>query len=262
MKFAPVCPVHIYEELAKKGEQYIGDYFLLLAHDVLAHATEYDAFFRETYPAMFDKKPFIIMDNSVIELGSSVSMRMLMDAVDVVGADVLAIPDVLQDCPGTYQAALNFVPAWLDENGDDSSCALMFIPQGNHQTSFELCVRMVAENPTMREHIEWIGIARNLTDRIYPSRTFAVAYVRRYFPEAKIHMLGFSDNTTDDLITCHSYSRDIVGIDSAVPLRIPAPLEFPIQDAGKRGDWWETAKATDQLFENTLEIRHRVGEID
>lgn len=265
MKFAPVCPIHIYKALHdatyRKGEtqDIIGDYFLLLAHDVIANQAAYHEFFTMLRA---ERDITIIMDNSVIELGSSCNASVLVQACEIVNADVLVIPDVLEDGIATVSAADKFLGDWEEYAkpvfGDDLP-ALMFVPQGSHQTQWEHCVKMAAEE--FASKIKWVGIPRNLTDRIYHSRTFAVDIVKRYLPDVKIHMLGFSDHTTDDLATCHAYMDDIEGIDSAVPLRILEPLNFPIQDAGKRGDWWETAEISDQMIANLIDIRHRVGEL-
>lgn len=259
-KFAPVCPIHIYEAMYNaegqdEAHDIIGDYFLLLAHDVLDHESEYLEFFTKLRA---EREITIIMDNSVIELGTSVSTRTLINACNIVDADVLVIPDELNNGAATSRMAEKFISEWMD-NGDDVECRadLMFVPQGNHRSQYEICAKNAAE--FLLPHISWIGVARNLTGRLYPSRIEVVQFLDMVFPELKFHMLGFSDNTLDDLETCLYYKDRIEGIDSAVPLRIPAELEHPIQDAGKRGTWWDTVTPTDQMFANVLEVRSRLA---
>ena len=208
VKFAPVCSINIYEDLAAHGKETIGDYFLLLAHDVLANKERYEKFFVTDAETNFANPPFIIMDNSVIELGSSVSVVNLLHAAQIVNANVLAIPDVLQDGALTILAAEQFLKDWQELTKGESEIDLMFIPQGNHATQYEWCAKHAKEN--FGEHIKWIGIARNLTGRIYNSRTQAFAALHDIFGnDVGYHMLGFSEDVNDDLGTC-IVNRDII----------------------------------------------------
>ena len=249
-KFAPVAPIHIYKELQVTSEEAFGDYFLLLAHDVVKHPKEY----REVF---YDKGYTIIMDNSVIELGTAVDIEMLTKACNIVGADVLAIPDVLQDGLATVEATFKFMDEWRCQVDGiyEYIPDLMFIPQGSSPADYEACITTAK---TCGLKPEWIGIARNLTTRVYPSRDSAVAFCKETFPDAKIHLLGFSENTADDLLV--ALRDDVEGIDSAVPLRIDVPLQDPIQAIGPRGDWWENAKMSTQVIANLKDVRKRLRE--
>jgi hypothetical protein len=265
MRFAPVCPIHIYEALAKLGNQYIGDYFLLLAHDVLdpKNSERYAKFFQADFEHITGHVPEIIMDNSVIELGSSVSAETLIAAAKIVRADVIAIPDVLEDGVGTVHAADTFMREWL-QTQRGSMPQLMFVPQGKNVADFCACFEHVMKK--WREHIRWVGIPRNLTHRVFPTRRIPVGYVASYFDAYKlpvnIHMMGFSDYTADDISTCREYADIISGIDSAVPLRCTELItevdKFP--DVPPRGNWWEVAQPTGMMATNVLRARIILGE--
>lgn len=257
MKFAPVCPIHIYEALAERGEEYIGDYFLLLAHDVLANQKRYEQFFKY-------RNATIIMDNSVIELGNACTAQNLIEAAETIGAgnDVcVAIPDVLQDGVATLERAQRFLDEW-HSFANAHKFGKMYIPQGKDITDFSISMEQALY--TFPDEFEWVGIARNLTDRIFPTRKIAAGYISRIVGDhVRLHLLGFSDNVADDIDTCQHLAPYIEGIDSAVPLRLGTKnVAVGVADAfpgtGPRGDWWDTVQMNDLLAENTLAFRQRI----
>jgi len=258
MRFAPVCPINIYEALREKSPQHLGTYFLLLAHDVLEHAERYNAFFAN-HPEYT-----IILDNSVIELGDACTAKNLMDAARILGGVAcVAIPDVLEDGPATLAAGEQFLADWDDliyETGFD--VPKMFIPQGRNLGEWAECLFL-----GRKFNASWVGIPRNTVPRIVASRRRLVELVVDSYPiNTKIHLLGFSGDTADDVTLCnHPYIRQFVdGIDSAVPLRLTEPLTSTPQDPGPRGDWWETAQASELMFNNvvgTTGIRNLISDI-
>lgn len=257
MKFAPVCPIHVYEALAAEGQEYIGDYFLLLAHDVLQHQERYERFFAR-------RGCTIIMDNSVIELGNACTAANLYEAAAAIapGNDVcVAIPDVLQDGVATFERAKRFLDEAAGIRGSEQF-EKMYIPQGKDIKDFSISMEQALY--TFPDEFEWVGIARNLTDRIFPTRKIAAGYISRIVGNhVRLHLLGFSDNVADDIDTCLHLAPYIEGIDSAVPLRLGTKgvsvgigEQFP--DTGPRGDWWDTVVANELLLENTLAFRQTI----
>lgn len=258
VKFAPVCPAHVYAAMDvwdkghKEDARVMGDYFLLLAHDVVANAKAYERIFKE-------KDCTIIMDNSVIELGTAVDVSILKEACDIVNADVLAIPDVLQDGKATLLAAESFMDRWTAISAP-ASIELMYIPQGKDPQDYLDCISgaAMADIPA-----DWIGIARNLVPRVFTSRMFPIALAELFFPGTKQHLLGFSGDVLDD-VEC-AKSGFVEGIDSAVPLRMGSAglnLEKGIIDPGPRGDWWDTVYITDLMMTNLLAYRRLIGEVE
>lgn len=266
VNFAPVCPIHIYEGLAQYSPQAIGSYFLLLAHDVIANAEAYRKFFVEEAAKNFGgEKPFIIMDNSVIELGEACNARTLLEACLIVEATAVAMPDALENGSLTIMRTQKFLNEWKGFVGIDD-IELMFIPQGLDQIDFIKCV----ETAQLRfeEEIAWVGVPRNLTGRVFPTRMLAVGYLAAMFPEADLHMLGFSDDIGDDIATCNTVGHLLTGIDSAVPLRL-GTQKLPLQDMqtknfmspGPRGAWWENVQMTQAIAERVLETRKLLHEV-
>ena len=258
MRFSPVAPIHILEGLALKGREYIGDYFLLLAHDVLENAARYEKFFEGR------KNDFIIMDNSVIELGTSCTAAVLLEAAKIVGANVVVVPDVLQDGQQTIEATYAFMEGWNVVKYSPRP-ELMMVPQGNDIGDYMRCVEQIV--PEYAHLVKWIGIARNLTDRVFPTRRMAVAYLHTYMQmfrdKPKLHMLGFSENVEDDIDTCNKMRRLIQGIDSAVPLRATYPIgKEPVSiNVGPRGNWWHEAVLTEVMADNVYWTRKWIGEL-
>lgn len=258
-KFAPVCPIHIYEQLYEKGPEYIGDYFLLLAHDVVSNRERYAKFFN----MLRREKPItIILDNSVIELGTSCNAVVLYEACEIIKPTCLAIPDVLQKGAATYKSANNFLRDWDAITLMAMKYPLMYIPQGETMEDYEGCIAWGAE--TFGHKIQWIGLARNLTNRVFSSRSDAVYLAQKYFPDAKLHMLGFSVNTADDIFVCRKYGNIIEGIDSAEPLRIKKNigLQEDLINPGPRGEWWDKVEMDDVLAHNTLQMRLMIGDMN
>lgn len=246
--FAPVCPIHMYKQLKEKGPEHFGDYFLLLAHDVVKHPKEYQEVF-------LDAKDYtIIMDNSVIELGTAVDHGMLRDACGIVDADVLAIPDVLEDGEGTIKASSEFLDVW-NPQGMSQTPELMFIPQGSDLDDYVGCVMRACD---LNIPMDWIGIARNVTDRIIHSRLSLAGFFAVLQPTSKLHLLGFSRDTSDDILC--ATSPLVEGIDSAVPVRTQQRISkhVYITDPGPRNTWWEEGVLEPFQLDNLEVIRNRI----
>ena len=246
-KFAPVCPIHMYSELKEMGPEYFGNYFLLLAHDVVKHPKEYNEVFCSD-----GEERMIITDNSVIELGTSVDSEILKEACNIVEAEVLAIPDVLEDGEATVKTAAEFICKW-DPAGMAQEPELMFIPQGSDLDDYVGCVMNACD---LDLPMDWIGIARNTTGRIVKSRQQLIGFFTTLQPLSKLHLLGFSVDTVDDMLCARSPL--VQGIDSAVPLRTAHPYVEGcpnILDPGPRGTWWETGKLEKHQLNNVLVIQ-------
>ncbi len=250
-KFAPVCPVNIYEAL--KEQKMLEDYFLLLAHDVAANQDRYSKVFTENLP--FPETTDIIMDNSVIELGGFVDLDLVSDAVAATKANVVVLPDVLEDGKATAKATLKHFPKWKDALPRGTQ--FMFVPQGETLEDWVTCLETVADE--ISTHIDWIGIPRNTPGRIIDSRRALIDIAKTIIPHSRIHLLGFSDDIIDDVRSCshiHAF-----GIDSAVPLRLASqgkPMSL-VADPGPRGNWWEEAEFNQRMIRNTDKMSQLVG---
>lgn len=242
-KFAPVAPIQVVRDLSPSA---CGDYHLLLAHDVAEHAKEYRQFFG------LHRNMTIIMDNSVIELGGAVDLKVVKAACTAVDSTTVVLPDVLLDSKATVESCLAALEVWpaqfAELFGHRTDRGFMIVPQGRSLAEFAWCAEQFASNP----NINFWGVPRNLVKEI-GSRARAIDIVSCINPNRRIHMLGFSDNVCDDIICAKD--RRVEGIDSAVPLRAGSlGIEFCFNtDMPPRGNWWDDATHVplmDQNIEN------------
>src|SRR5881392_1163767 len=102
-RFAPVCSLDMLKEL--DYYQVLGDYHLLLAHEVLKQPNEWKKFYSKIR-SFLGSNPFVIMDNSLIGLGRPLEAEQIAEAADIVTADVVVLPDVLQFYQETVDASV------------------------------------------------------------------------------------------------------------------------------------------------------------
>lgn len=225
-KFAPVVPTIVADYYDSAGM--LGDYHLLLAHDVVAHPTDYHRLFS-------DVSRFVIMDNSVIELGHPVDLTFMRTAIGITHANVFALPDELLDKDGTIAATMKALDEWGSLITKETSA--MAVPQGANWAEWLECLEAFAKV----EDIAWIGIPRNVVNKLDVSRVDAVAAVRQVAPDMQIHLLGFSNDMQDDIAAAKL--EGVAGIDSAVPSRMGMRDGIPINADNyvhsPRGDWWD-----------------------
>lgn len=252
MSFAPVAPFHILEKLKESGD--LGRYHLVLAHDVLAHASSFQNLFADYMFAT------IIVDNSVIELGYPLDPQAILAAGEVfVGGQrtvCIVLPDALLDCDETIRLVKGSLDAWSEMH---AKFKFMFVPQGRTLAEFLKCAEAFADEPM----IDFIGVARNIA-QITGTRTDAIRLLHAIFPEKNMHLLGFADSIWDD-IEClrmpEPYKNRIMGIDSAVPLRLENH-EMQLSDGPyppRPKLWWETAKFTPTVLNNVRRYRKWIG---
>lgn len=242
-EFAPVCPPQILQKFKAYGQ--LGDYHLLLAHDIANNPEVYGEIFSRTH---FNSMQ-IILDNSVIELGGAVNIDTIVTAARVVKPTTTVLPDVLLDKQATItncrQALVDwtaaFDHAYLDPN-------FMIVPQGRTLKEWIECAEHFADDP----QINFWGIPRNIEKTAIRSRRDLVDIVHAINPSRSIHLLGFSDNVIDDILTARHHL--VSGIDSAVPIRavsagIPLSLTGTLNRMPPRGDWWQTAEFTPAMLD-------------
>jgi len=238
-RYAPVVPLSIARML--KEAKILGNYHLLLAHDILAHPHEY----REVYGHLQeDAFKYIILDNSVIELGEPLPPKDLLKAADIVKADVIVLPDVLRNKDATVEA----VKAGIQELGG-GKYALMALPQGEKYSSWQRCVEEFDRIPGFSRAVTTIGIPRNVRQHLGHSRVDAAIFVKCILNPSNMHMFGFSNDVHDDMLATTTV-RGVSGIDSAFPVWLANHYGLEIyrsltDDERKlqRGDWWESHEA-------------------
>ncbi len=243
-KFAPVCPIGIYEALKASGQ--LGHYHLLLAHDVLQHPDRYRAVFADT-----GSETVKILDNSVIELGNAVDIDTIVEAAKIVRANVIVLPDVLGNASATVLAVEKAHEEWTSRCAKELNYthAFMTVPQGASLQDWVWCAEKLHSMNIFRN--TWWSVPRRFRLDGLGLRGYAVKILQKITSDRYIHLLGFSDDILDDMLT--SGMEGVRGIDSAYPLRLASRrLSFRMSspDIGPRGDWWEKATFSDLMLRN------------
>jgi hypothetical protein len=242
-EFAPVAPPKLLQNLKIMGA--LGNYHLLLAHDVVAQRGLYEHVFLDdaNFASMY-----IIMDNSLVELGKPVGMQTMLEADRVIKSDVIVLPDFLEKGQETFDAshtyahvALDVCPYW----------SFMYVMQGTTiDEAKDFLDKALEEIP----HISAIGVPRVMTKR-FGSRMIPTKMALNR--NVSVHLLGFSDDMLDDI--CCARLPGVRGIDSAVPLRMGlegAKLDPTQLNHSPRGNYWDTAEnLTEGVLENLTLIR-------
>ncbi len=240
-QFAPVAPPLMLLDLKDKGA--LGDYHLLLAHDVVVQEDLYREVFADINP-----KPFVIMDNSVIELGEPVSTEVMEEAASIVRPDLIVLPDVLGDSERTIELSTKASVSWAYKDLGP----FLVVPQGTTTDEFLSCAEDLMHLP----RVEGWGVPRHATAKL-GSRHTLVYRLMVLRPLYTMHLLGFSDNIQDDISVARAHG--VNGIDSAVPIRLGLqnrPFNIHIDSHPPRGNYWETAKvAIPQVLENLAKVR-------
>ncbi len=245
-KFAPVAPIQVLEGLYSAGQEVFGDYHLLLAHHTVAHKQRFVDLFKRA--ADDGWAGTIIMDNSIVELGNAVDFDMIAEATNAVswGAETTVypvLPDVMGDGMETRNQVDEAYPAWeLDMPGN----GFMVVCQGEDYHDFLASLEHFGNKEAFPD-IKVLGVPRVLHKTV-GSRVRPALSARNYLDSHIIHLLGFSDQITDDIDSARSLVE--CGIDSAVPLRHRDVFNEFI-DAGVRpADWFETAVVDPRMIEN------------
>ncbi len=229
--FAPVAPPELLS-LLKKADL-LGDYHLLLAHDVVARP--------DLYIEIFDGfEGTIIMDNSLIELGYPVTLDTMIEALEVVDSTYVVLPDHLGDVFKTIEASRNASTTW--GAALHKKAKLMAVIQGNTITEIGWCIE---------EYKNMINIGAYAVPKIvgdtHGSRRDVISLCVQEGC-VPIHLLGFSKSGEDDAHCAQM--QQVMGIDSAVPLRLGLDgIRWSTQlvENSKRGDFWEKAAKLEEI---------------
>ena len=204
-RYSPVAPIHILSALQQK--RLLRGYLLVLAHDVVRFPDEYAKLVQWMNDA------HIIVDNGVIENGVPVSLEVLLQAAEIVSANVVVAPDMLYDMLGTMELCLEAVPQI-----QDAGYEVMLVPQGANWQEVCKCVdSMVNVFQSLSERVHW-GVPRWMANE-FGSRQGILNYLNNYARgdhPMSIHLLGMSRDLQDDLRCCQTVG--VTGIDSANPL--------------------------------------------
>jgi hypothetical protein len=247
------------------GVDMFGSYHLPLAHDVLANRDEYRNLFnrvRAWYP-----DAFIILDNSVVELGGAVKIDDLLSAASVVMASCVAIPDVIGKGKATRELCDEFFHD-LTHQARASIPDFMGVVQGENMEECLKTARLY-----VKYGVKYISVPRVVTKQQGSRMPLLQELIRQRLVFNGIHLMGFSDNVLDDVACCKLPC--VMGIDSAVPIRAGlthVSMEGALigweswsKALGPRGDFWNTpiderwVLAMPQICENLTTFRRWIA---
>jgi len=233
-RFAPVAPPQILKLLGDTSPELLGDYHLFLAHDIV----EQEAAYAEIRKAYWSPEWYIIMDNSLIELGHPVDLDVMRRACEIFPPNVIVLPDYLADFAGTIQASTRAYREWSNAGLGP----FLGVIQGRTLDEMKRCAEHLLVLPQVRA----LGIPRVVTKTIGSRRAITKYVVERKQQlhrrgrDIDIHLLGFSDNIRDD-IEC-ARIHEVGGIDSAVPIRLGfhhIKFNLDLDWHPPRGDYWK-----------------------
>lgn len=137
MKLASIVP------MKNVANTFYGDYAMLLAH------------LKDYYPKERNRNCYVIMDNSLIELGGAVDVETVYNAAKQCGADEFILPDVFQNADATIAEVRKSIE-WLHENDHMYDMRLMAVCQGATVEDFTRCFHTLEQIP----EIHCIGIPK------------------------------------------------------------------------------------------------------
>lgn len=266
--YSPVMPVALWHSLIEYQEQHLeeevlGDYFLLLAHDVLDHPKEYAEIFADR--ARVPKDSFVILDNSVIETGTPFDVEYLLAAANIVHADCIILPDVLENAHATIRVAKKAYETLMLEPGY-SNIPLMGVIQGRDIVEMQWCAMQYASMP----FVQYYGCPRWVANKIGSRMIFKnILGIEHAVKDRVVHMLGMSSDPYDD-ITCASLPG-IMGIDSANPIVMGqmgiefypyggnGSIHYPRKDSTTGFDYWQETQITSTSIRNIKEMRSLIN---
>lgn len=228
-QFAPIAPSSLTLKLDRLG--ILGDYHMLLAHDVLVYTATWETFYENLKED--GRIPFKILDNSLVEMGEPLGAESLSAASLTVGASCIVLPD--KQHYYAESARLSVDSAYeLSRQTLPGNCTFMGVVQGNTIKELMECAQRLSREVTL---LEYLAVPRVVTNTI-GSRVEIVRRLSYDFPY-RIHLLGWSDNIVDDFETLKHVN--VMGIDSAAPIYLGQHkkiLPGRIQDATWLKYWY------------------------
>ena len=220
MKLASIVP------MKNVAHTFDGDYAMLLAH------------LKDYYPARRNKNCYVIMDNSLIELGGAVDVETVYNAAKQCGADEFILPDVFQDADATIEKVIKSI-GWLYTNDHIGEFRLMAVCQGSTPQEFAKCFRTLEQIP----EIHCIGIPK-VAATLLPTGRPGLEDLWEGSPKA-IHLLGCWTNLDEFRQYCRPAL--IRSCDTCIPALLST---HDIRDA-----WHDRPEKTIDLINDEIRMR-------
>jgi len=207
MQFAPI-PIYGNDYDQLRFQAGLSQFQMSLAHLVLK-----DNMYRRYYRKLSDNGGYVVLDNSIIELGNAMDFDQVLSAAGMVRADEVILPDVLFDSYKTIDLVTEAL-----KNKNAKPYKKMAVVQGKDYNEICFCIKQYLEI----DEIDVLGIPKawaKLVDEnsrhILLNKLFHNG-ILNYITQVKgkeIHLLGANDYSDFN----NSYHGLIRSIDSVYP---------------------------------------------
>lgn len=132
-----------------------------------------------------------ILDNSVVELGGTVSIERLLNAACAIEADEIILPDILRNKEGTLQLVKQSIK-YLQKSKQVDKFHIMAVIQGESRKELEECFNAYLNIPEIRV----IGIPKWTNEFKGGRVSFEYLWLDQIC-DKEIHLLGCRDTLTE-----------------------------------------------------------------
>jgi len=203
------------------------DYHLALTHLVLKYP-EYADFYKKKR----EQGDFVILDNSLIELGKAASLHKVLEAAEIINPSEIVLPDVFTDREKTLIA----VDGALEQLGNmniDQDFQLQAVAHGENKTEWKKCWDKLSRNP----YIDCIAIPK-VTSKIFGSRKWAIDYALDHNPKDKqIHLLGMWSTARELKMYSNRLQKFIRGVDTSIAIHCAIDFRSFYRGELTKPDW-------------------------
>jgi len=181
--------------------------FRLVYHMALAQYVLVDEAYASLYKGLHEQDHFIMLDNGAAENGHSIGIENVVRAAEMIGADEIVMPDVLDECKATVAAtysSLKYVPIRMRA----------VVPQGKDWTEWENCALELVSFGCRT-----ICIAKRYED-LPGGRVYALELIQKHLwhKSHDIHLLGCRRRPLIEIIHALEAAPWVRGIDTAAPI--------------------------------------------
>lgn len=171
----------------------------------LTHLVENNVVYREWCKRY---EGYLILDNSIVELGGAVSMKRLCDAAEAVEADEIILPDEMEDGAATISKVKDALNYLYKRYGKHCPFKLHAVVQGKTLEEITECFQVLDDMPD----IDVIGIPKHLH---YKSPTGRPGFESMWSGAHKaIHLLGLAHSFTE--LVHYEHPEDIRSCDTSL----------------------------------------------
>jgi len=201
MKFAPIVPIaHL--ELAS-----VSDYHMALAHLVLKYPA-YATYYRERRKA----GDFVLLDNSLIELGRPVHPNALVEAAQMISPSEIVLPDTAEGLDANTAAFQNAIRHEGMQKLRMEGMRFMFVPHGRDLEELHSGVRAAMRSG----FVDSIGLGKPLIGHSLEAQVWGRgAIVKELRLTVPVHLLSF--HTPYELFLNSMVEHVMRGCDSSLP---------------------------------------------